>query len=227
MTSAAVHPLPLFAAGFDWLEAILPILFVGFWIVSQVFAVLRRVAGGPARPPVVGQPGRPRDGAGAPPPEAERSELERQIAEFLRDVQRDPRVAGQPGKERQPEKGKPPRRAVEPQRRPPTPAVKEPRPTPAKTAVAGIPAPAQRPMSGLGTGPTDVARHVQDAFAHELAHLHSGLEARDAEAGGRETARREAVGTTPYDLVRTLRDPVTLRQAVLLREILERPVERW
>ncbi len=37
---------PLFAAGFDWLEAILPLLFVLIWIISQVFAVLRRVRGG-------------------------------------------------------------------------------------------------------------------------------------------------------------------------------------
>ena len=37
---------PLFAAGFDWLEAILPLLFVLIWIISQVVAVLRRVRGG-------------------------------------------------------------------------------------------------------------------------------------------------------------------------------------
>jgi hypothetical protein len=36
----------LFAAGFDWLEAILPLLFVLIWIVSQVVAVFRRVRGG-------------------------------------------------------------------------------------------------------------------------------------------------------------------------------------
>ena len=37
---------PLFAAGFDWLEAILPLLFVLIWIISQVVAVFRRVRGG-------------------------------------------------------------------------------------------------------------------------------------------------------------------------------------
>ncbi len=37
---------PLFAAGFDWLEAILPLLFVLIWVISQVVAVLRRVRGG-------------------------------------------------------------------------------------------------------------------------------------------------------------------------------------
>jgi hypothetical protein len=47
----------LFAAGFDWLEALLPFLFVAFWIVSQVFAVFRRLQGGGRQQP---QPPRPR-----------------------------------------------------------------------------------------------------------------------------------------------------------------------
>ncbi|RZO60884.1 MAG: hypothetical protein EVA78_08300, partial [Phycisphaeraceae bacterium] len=38
---------PLFAAGFDWLEAVLPLLFVLIWIISQVVAFFRRVGGGP------------------------------------------------------------------------------------------------------------------------------------------------------------------------------------
>ena len=37
---------PLFAAGFDWLEAVLPLLFVLIWIISQVVAFFRRVGGG-------------------------------------------------------------------------------------------------------------------------------------------------------------------------------------
>ena len=37
---------PLFAAGFDWLEAVLPLLFVIIWLMSQVFAFFRRVSGG-------------------------------------------------------------------------------------------------------------------------------------------------------------------------------------
>ena len=38
---------PLFAAGFDWLEAVLPLLFVLIWVISQVVAFFRRVGGGP------------------------------------------------------------------------------------------------------------------------------------------------------------------------------------
>jgi len=211
------HPA-LFAAGFDWLEAILPFLFVGFWILSQVFAVFRRVAGGPVRPPVGGRPVRPRDAAGAPPPlpEAERSALERQIADFLRDVQRDPRVADRP----QP-KAAPPRRPAASA----SPSAARVAPAAARQVPAGAATP--RTVGGLGTGPTDVARHVQDAFAQELGHLHSGLEASGADGPGREPTSRGASGLAPADLVRNLRDPALLRQAVLLREILERPIERW
>ncbi|MGI9453684.1 MAG: hypothetical protein ACR2NE_03875 [Pirellulales bacterium] len=36
---------PLFAAGFDWLEAVLPLLFVFIWVISQVVAFFRRVGG--------------------------------------------------------------------------------------------------------------------------------------------------------------------------------------
>ena len=36
---------PLFAAGFDWLEAVLPLLFVIIWLMSQVVAFFRRVGG--------------------------------------------------------------------------------------------------------------------------------------------------------------------------------------
>ena len=37
---------PLFAAGFDRLEAVLPLLFVLIWLMSQVVAFVRRVGGG-------------------------------------------------------------------------------------------------------------------------------------------------------------------------------------
>ena len=37
---------PLFAAGFDWLEAVLPLLFVIIWLMSQLVAFFRRVGSG-------------------------------------------------------------------------------------------------------------------------------------------------------------------------------------
>ena len=40
-------PPVLLAAGLDWLEGLLPVLFVLFWLVSQVVNVIRRMAGDP------------------------------------------------------------------------------------------------------------------------------------------------------------------------------------
>ncbi|MFM8434531.1 MAG: hypothetical protein ACKOBP_04195 [Planctomycetia bacterium] len=72
-----------------------------------------------------------------------------------------------------------------------------------------------------------MARHVQDAFAHDLGHLHSGLEKVTDEPAKVAPARPAARGLSARDLVAAARDPATIRQAILLREILERPVDRW
>lgn len=190
----------LIAAGGDWLEGLLPLLFVLFWIVSQVFNVVRRVGGRQpppaARPPA---PPRPRPRAGE---DDVRTELERQIEEFLKTSGRRAAPAG--GAE-----------------------TTRPRPEPKPRTATPPPARPARPERGAGRAPVavrpspvgGVARHVEDAFGHELEHLAPGL-------GGEASAARE---TRPRAaaIVEMLRDPVTLRHAVLLREILDRPVERW
>lgn len=217
---AALPPPALLAAGFDWLEAILPILFVGFWILSQVFAVFRRLAGGPARPPVIRMP--------APPPPAPRGadprvELEKQIDLFLRQVTGEPPRAAlpRPGS-RQPPPLQPPPAA----RRPAAGRAVAVGAAPDAPATERLSPGAERRVGTLGTRSSDVARHVEDAFAHELEHLHSGFDGRELATvePGRGVPKPRA---TQHDLVRAACDPATIRQAILLREILERPVDRW
>ena len=236
MTPVGFESPALLAAGFDWLEALLPILFVGFWILSQVFAVLRRMAGGPAQPPVIGVPGGPRrdDAVPRPQPDADpRAELEQQIADFLRQVTGE-QADAEPQRTRRPPKPQPGKPAPRPR------AEQPPRPKPAlSTATPQRPAapmatrdrvggPADRPVGTLDTGSSSLARHVQDAFAHDLGHLHS-----DLETFGDESKKAAVAGSTTgggiqvRDLVTAARDPATIRQAILLREILERPVDRW
>jgi len=87
---------------------------------------------------------------------------------------------------------------------------------------------APRSVGTLATGSSDVARHVQDAYAHELSHLQSGLDkATDEPAKGVSSQPPPRGGLAARDLVAAARDPATIRQAILLREILERPVDRW
>lgn len=242
MTPMPIPCSPLFAAGFDWLEALLPFLFVGFWIISQVFAVLRRIGGNPQPPARVDRP-RPRP---QPRPAGDvRSELERQIEEFLRQAggeqQRRPEAAAGTGQ----------RRADQPQRSQPQPVVKAAPAAPAARPVTPSSGPSrgerERRAGGMhesrrttrpaaesaspATGATTAAsaavesveRHVQDAFSHDLAHARGGL-AREATAPATVTHRTNDIAA---ELVEMLRSPSATRRAILLREVLDRPVDRW
>lgn len=205
---------PLFAAGIDWLEGLLPILFVGFWIVSQIVAVIRKMSGPAAanRPEPVRPMPQPAAGRPEEPIGDVRSELERQIAEFL----------GQsPGGRSAPPKAIP---APPQQRRPDRPRV--PTAAPSRTPPPPLPRGrndrlADRHLVATGDGGADVARHVHDAFAHELGHLASPL--MEAASAGKV---KPAVGRIE-ELVAAVRDPTRIRELMLLREILDRPVDRW
>lgn len=198
-------PLPL-AAG-EWLEALLPFLFLLFWVVSQIRNFFRAVNQGRPQGPV---PVRP-----APRPVADderRREIARQVEEFIR------RAAGEKEPAARREAGAPrpskPRRAAAPV---PAPGAAR---QPVREARAA-PEPA-RPLGSLGGHGGDVARHVGDAFAHEVGRLEPG-------AGGRAEAATGVVAPagSVTDIASLLRNPATLRQMLLVREVLDRPVERW
>ena len=194
--------MPL-AAGLDWLEGLLPILFALFWIGSQIVGVLRQ-AGRGGKPPA--RPARP-----VPqPPRADevRTQLERQIEEFL--------GRSRPPAER-PTAQRPPAADPNRGRRPVRATGKVPPPPP---AVAAKPVASDRGPRAPGGG--EVARHVHDAFAHQLDHLAPSLHA----SAGAELARPAAVAPAE-ELIAALRNPATLRQIILLREVLDRPVDRW
>jgi hypothetical protein len=213
-----------FAAGLDWLETLLPLLFVLFWIVSQVVNVFRNVAGR----------GKPRQPAAPPRPPVERvddvrADLERQIGEFLKE--KAPR-RGEPAAEPVliPPQPKPmprplPKPQVSPRPQPPRGKSErlKPAPMPAAGGAASAEASAAQAASSgrlgsLGDHGGDVARHVQDAFAHDLEHRR----ARPAIAGGPVAAR-----PAPGELAALLQDPNSLRQLFIVREVLDRPIDRW
>lgn len=202
----------LFAAGIgDWLEALLPALLGLLWVVSQVFNALK-AAGRARQPPPVVRPPRPRPRPVVDPAQAEdiRAELERQIGEFLERPR--PSADRPPPRRPRPTSGPPAGRKVA------RPADQAPLPVPAagKTAAHD-----RQPSAAQGSA---VARHVQDAFGQELKHLASSLPG--APPAGSES-HGSGAATPAAELATGLRDPATLRQLVLLREILERPVDRW
>ena len=230
--------VPLVAAGVDWIETLLPVLFVIFWLVSQIVAAIRTVTGGPreaARPDAPRRidperPAAPAPAAGgaAPPrgPEDPRRELERQIADFLKgttDGRRSPPPADRarppaPAGGRRPEPGD--RRGDRRERTVPPPLPSAGR-AQGPAVSGGGPAPAAPRLGALAAADPDIARHVDDVFGHGLGQLAPSL-------GAAAASEPPASAPHPTDgLGGLLRDPRTLRQLILLREVFDRPVERW
>lgn len=199
-------PLPL-AAG-EWLEALLPLLFLLFWVVSQIRNFFRAVNQGRPQGPVAVRP--------APRPvgdDERRREIARQVEELIR------RAAGEKEPAARREAGPPrpskPRRAAAPTSGAVRQPVREARKAPEPARPLGS-------LGSLGGHGGDVARHVGDAFAHEIGRLEPGAEGRAEAAAG---AAAPAGSVT--DIATLLRNPATLRQMLLVREVLDRPVDRW
>jgi len=85
---------------------------------------------------------------------------------------------------------------------------------------------------GAGSGgAASVERHVSEAFGAELPHL-AAPPGRGLAPPGRALSPPgpEATAARPSladDLVRKLRDPASIRELIVLREVLDRPVSRW
>ena len=231
----------LFAAGFDWLEALLPFLFVAFWIVSQVFAVFRRLQGGGRQQQPLPRPrfdpgrDRPRPVRRVAEPDGDlRSDLEKQIAEFLREATGDKKpqpavkktkpvkpvvVARQESPRSDADRREPPAsRGASPVRL----EERQPKKVVSSREAEASPKAAVSPEHSQ-TGES-VAQHVQGAFARELSHLRGAITQDQSQPGA---APRAAAPTQAEELVHLLRNPATIRQVILLREVLDRPVDRW
>ena len=236
--------LPL--AANDWLEGLVPFLFFVIWIVSQVVGVVRRIGGGgkvAGGDPNAGRPVGPAPGqvrevrppvvpVGEPDRRAAQDVLQRQIEAFRRGQA----AGGIPDPPRR-TPSNPPALPKAPPRREPVagkPAAargqeggvrRSPAPTANRSAAAparqGTP-PANNPPPILGGHGGEIGRHVDGAFAHDLAHAGIRPGSSDQSAVAPQT-----VPTVAHELVAMFRDPKTIRQVILLREVLDRPIDRW
>lgn len=197
----------LLAAGLDWLEGLLPFLFVLIWIVSQVMNLFRNAAGKQGERPG-GQPVRPPRPAARPhrpPAEQQGGDIDREIQEFLT---RSLRGEQSPPPPRPPVRSRPPK----PIRSKPTGTSRLSRSESSRdTAIASR-------IGGLAGRGGDVADHVAAAFAHDLAHEVPVTAGADGSSRGSGLVE---------ELVAAVRSPDELRKLILLREVLDRPTHRW
>ena len=250
---------PLLAAGFDWLEALLPLLFVFIWIVSQVLNVFRRVAAAGRRDEdddededdLVEVIGRQRNGARrcpscghqfvaaaaaiAPCPECGRLTLDETPADL--DLVDDLPVRSD-------------RQSIEAEidaflgrsRQQPPPLPQPVRQRPLAPAADTLAEPVAAMLAAAGSterANDEISRHIHDVFGKGLGRLPDGTVENpwaDLERPGqgprpsRATAvagDAAAIRATTGDLAAMLKNPATIRQALLLREILDRPTDRW
>lgn len=253
---------PLLAAGFDWLEGLLPLLFVFIWIVSQVLNVFRRVAAagrrdeddddeedddplelfgsqrnGARRCPGCGHQFVASAAAIAPCPECGRLTLDEAPGDL--DLVDDLPVQSD-------------REAIEaeidaflgrPRRQPPPlpqAAGFEQRPLLQPTDSLAEPVAAMLAAAGSTERANDeISRHIHDVFDKGLGRLPDGTvenpwadlepatpRRRPSQPGAVE-ADAAAVSAATGSLATLLKNPATIRQALVLREVLDRPTDRW
>lgn len=227
---------PLLAAG-DWIGVVVFLVIMIISAISQITGNKKEVRRPPAprpRPPV--RP--PQAGGGQQGP------IARELEEFLR------RAGGQPQARPLQQPGSPPpqRPASPPQQRPPArPPTARPLPAPPLPARPAIP----QPAAPQEIDELEVIESVADHVSSSVGGLRSQVEHRaDQPAGlaGRPigsgpapaihgiplaepVAQAEIIESLPATaaagLVAMLADPGSLRQAILINEILQRPEHRW
>ena len=228
----------IFAANLDWLEVCLPMLFVGFWIVSQAVAIFRKIAGVGMEKPA-GRINMPVPVKGERISVDVRADITRQIEDFLSQRIESDKTQPPPLLQRSP---------VSPRQEQNRLAVvkKTPRPSQRKgeralsQRTANSPALPAKSVSGklllsdsvqsinaMDSGTTDVGRHVSEIFSHKLSHL-SHLQGTLREGSQIENQEGSPLPNVPgVHIAVMLRNPATIRSIVVLREILDRPVHRW
>lgn len=252
--------LILLAAGFDWLEALLPLLFVFIWIVSQVASVFRRVAAagrrdedddeeeddqdlsellggqqrsGARRCPGCGHQFVAAAAAIAPCPECGRLTLDESPADP--DLVDDLPVQSD-------------REVIEAEidaflnrsRRQPPPLPQPARPATPQADSLAEPVAAMLAAAGSTERANDeISRHIHDVFDKGLSRLPEGVvESPWADLEQTRSPQRSvhtdafssdaaAVASLTGSLAATLKNPATVKQAFLLREVLDRPTDRW
>ncbi len=234
--------IPLFAAAEDFLQFLVPLVFFGVWAINQLLANARQRRPVPRPRPA---PPRPGPAAGGAKPAAGRqpagpADFRDEIEAFLR------RATEQKGEvvERAPAAKRPKHQApvAKPVRQPASQAAEvkkierphEVRREPLAEAVdhkfdkekQDFEQRAGKMGAALAEADAARLRHQRQTFEHAVGDLAEQKRLGDTL---RLTETQDAPVPAPLarDLLAAFQNPTKLRNAILLREILERPVNRW
>jgi hypothetical protein len=209
----------------EWIKLVIPIVMFSIYILNMLLG---------AKSPAAKQ-ARARQQARVnppPPPAADKQRVEDEVGEFLR------RAAQQrSGKENRPapaaQAAKPPKPARKPladtaaSREIATPTAVEGRPRTLATSITDSYAQRNRPervaaSSEVTQAVDSMESHLAQTFDHSLGAM-SGS---GSSTGGEKTAATPP-SSTANELVAMLRDPQSIREAIVISEVLRRPEERW
>jgi hypothetical protein len=224
--------VPLLAGVEEWIKVVVPL--VVFTIIT-----LNRLFGSEAAKKKMQQQQRPRTGPLAPPqpqqPQGERQRVEDEVAEFLRRATqaKEARPGPPPAPPKQPRKAPPaapaPVRRLTPKRDVNAPLYDDDPPQTrapsAPTVTAGakrIDAP--RP-SEIEQADEAMELQVHQALDHQVGAKAGSLAGTAPTATSDQRPARDE--DSPISIGELLRDPRSIRDAIVVSEILRRPTERW
>jgi hypothetical protein len=240
--------LALFAA--DWVEVVVPAVVFVIWLINQIAAVKK---GGPAgRPPA--RPNAPNaPGQGAAPQAGGQRGLMDEVERFLREARKameQPQGGAQQAKQVPPQQRQP--KQKQPRQKKASPAAQKPLGRLPQTDQPRLQSRlSERSLDDVRAGGS-VARHVQehldtsrfDERAGKLSHLkqtveqdigthvHDAFEHKVGTLAAQDSGKPPApigdeASNPALQIAAMLRDPASMRNAIILQEILSPPTHRW
>ncbi|HEY2840258.1 MAG TPA: hypothetical protein VGJ26_13970 [Pirellulales bacterium] len=221
--------VPLLAAAEEWIKVIVPLVMFTVYALNKLF-------GGDAAKKKMQQQRPPRPAPPAPPkPTGERQRVEDEVAEFLRRAtqSKEPRPGPPPAPPKQPRKGPAepaPVRRLAPKRDESAPLYDNDPPETRRPAVA----PKVREKSSSSGKRIEAPRPTDIDLVDEAmeAQIHQALDHKVGSLAG--TAPTATSDQKPVEdenrspsVADLLRNPQSIRDAIVVSEILRRPTERW
>ncbi|MCA9245862.1 MAG: hypothetical protein KDA42_02075 [Planctomycetales bacterium] len=224
----SLHAFALLADVEGWVRAAVFLVFIIFWVLSQVFGNKQKSA-----PPRRAQRERPHSPDSDPPAGEDRIRAE--LQEFLRDAaERRQQTARPRGRQREKVLEA---EIVEPEvveavtitqsaKRAEPAASRSQDQQPDPYAIANEKARTSHLGEEVALADEKVESHLHEVFDHEVSHLHEHTHEGQASGRGERRGSRSKPSLA-REIREMMREPRSVRRAVVLNEVLRRPEDRW